>query len=174
MVVAPSGAGKTTLVDALLRSHAPPEVARAVGLGAAEGLAVSDAIDIHSIEPVLPRLALLYDLTRPWKYDTKTHARDEPLDILDCAARTRVVTLFAEPAQLLERRGPRRESKRAQIALGIYESGPRLVTMYRSWLELLDARRLESIFVDTTGTPRVIARADLEARLAALDTAAPG
>jgi SAM-dependent methyltransferase len=170
----PSGAGKTTLVENLLRSQAPEKLARAVNLGSADGLVVSDARDIRKVEPVVSRLALLYDLTRPWKYDTKSFAREEPLHVLDCAARTRVVTLFAEPEELVLRRALAREGKRTRRALDIYESGPRLSVMYRSWFEFLDGRRLESLCVDTTAAPRLIDRAELEARLEAIEAKGAG
>lgn len=91
------------------------------------------------------------------------------------AARTHVFTLFAEPAQLLARRSPKgKPGPRGKLALLVHESLPRVATMERLWLAFLDARRLEGVLVETTDAPRVIARADLEARRAAMEGAGPG
>lgn len=146
VVAGPTSVGKDTFIARLLAGELP-EVAR-----------VLDARDLSTWKVAGPRslrqldgsrttgLILHYDFLRPYFRSTKTHDRDEALDILQVARNVRFVTLVASPRLLRERietseirpktkgdayKGPKRLLKLRRD----YEDPARIRQFYERWLE---------------------------------------
>ncbi len=171
VLAGPTGAGKRTLCGRLLEKEERPDLREAIGWGTGGWVGADPRAVAASTETRVDKLVLRYDLLRPWKAyiaGAKVYSRDEALDLLECADEARVATLFVEPHELLGRERERTARRRPGRVLGLYEHGPRVASVYRAWLDFLDARRLESAFIDSTAEPRSITRAELEARLDAV------
>jgi 2-polyprenyl-3-methyl-5-hydroxy-6-metoxy-1,4-benzoquinol methylase len=167
VVAGPTAAGKSTLI-AGLRRDALPEIAKRVGIAAGAVWPDTDSKGLVAMtRPRLPRLLFHYDFLRPYLRSAKVHARDEALDVLDCAERVTTLTLWCPPERL------RRQLQRAEIAprslLGLhwgpkrhrqlareYADPARVRDHYRRWFEHLERRPGEHWVVSLTDGVRVL------------------
>ncbi len=139
LVAGPTAAGKRTLAAALF-GGALPELAAALELGdpARFGRLVRDAELRRPGPAAVDALALRYDILRPHFASIHGYARDPVLDVLACAERVTILTIFAPPERLAAQlraaeAGKRRWSKRHRRMLERYESG-KVLEDYRRWL----------------------------------------
>jgi 2-polyprenyl-3-methyl-5-hydroxy-6-metoxy-1,4-benzoquinol methylase len=108
-------------------------------------------------EPVRERLALFYDFDRPLTTGAGNFAHDPALDIVQCAERKSVLTVWNHPDRLLDavrpglNSGPRRQRKRLERLHQLYSDTDRLLQMYRQWFAYLRAKGLDhQVLVEET------------------------
>jgi 2-polyprenyl-3-methyl-5-hydroxy-6-metoxy-1,4-benzoquinol methylase len=160
VVAGPTSVGKSTLIDRLLTGRA---AGAAATLGVDEGRAwvLTGPTGLHRLEGTrFDGLLYHYDFVRPVFRSTKTHHRDETLEILDTAARLTFATLVAPPEILRERlleseirpktvAGRYRGSARYLKILKAYEDPPRLRRLYDRWLSYCATREGRQVLVST-------------------------
>jgi hypothetical protein len=175
VVAGATGCGSAELAAQLARGQAP-ELAAALGIqapghGSGAGWVLVDANDLAEFDqPVVPRLILHYDILRPHRRSAKTHARDEVMDVLGCAAQRSFATLWRAPEALRSRfqahpvpwhtrAGWLFEGRRRRKLLREFKDPQEIEGHYRRWFE----------FAEKTGSRHVVVSPEAEARLASLD-----
>jgi hypothetical protein len=180
VVAGPTASGKSTLISRL-QTDAVPEIALRAGIDRGADWLAAGSKDLASIaRPVIPRLIFHYDFLRPYLRSAKVHARDEGLDVFDCAERVTTFTLVCSAAQLREQLhrgeiapstffgrhvGPRRH----RLLEREYADPDRVREHYRRWFDHLRTRPGEHRVVSLDGGTRVRPIAEWES---ALDDAA--
>jgi ABC-type branched-subunit amino acid transport system ATPase component len=157
VLAGPSGAGKTHLVERVL-SGSDRVLAGRLGIERPEAWQTVTAQELRSLEiPEVARLLLHYDLLRPWRGGARSFARDEALDVLACAERVRVCTLYCPPSVLIARLERRCATAAgdglvlAREALALYRQPGLLATTYAGWLAFCAGQGLEPHLVDASG-----------------------
>ena len=158
IVAGPTASGKSRLIDRIVAGHEPALCARC-GIDDPALWPAMNAFDLVLPQtPHMERLLFHYDTLRPFKRSAHVHERDEALDILGCAQRVRVVTIWNPPEALLEqievadilrktRRGVFRGNKRKAKIHALYKDPRNIVEHYREWFAFCRTRGLEPLVV---------------------------
>jgi len=166
VVAGPTSSGKSTLI-AQLQSGAQGEVAAHVGIRDGTEWPHAGSKELASLNrPVVPKLLFHYDFLRPYLRSAKVHARDEGLDVFDCAERVTTLTLICSAEQLRRQIrageiaprtffgrhvGPRRH----RLLEREYADADRLREHYRRWFAHLAQRPGEHRAVSLEGGVRI-------------------
>jgi 2-polyprenyl-3-methyl-5-hydroxy-6-metoxy-1,4-benzoquinol methylase len=167
VVAGPTAAGKSTLISRLQREELP-ELAGSLGIADGADWPHADSKSLAGMTQAhLPRLLFHYDFLRPYLRSAKVHARDEGLDVLDCADSVATLTLWVSPERLREQLqrgeiaprslfgahwGPKRHRRLARE----YADPARVRDHYRRWIEHLRRRPGEHWLVSLEGGVRVV------------------
>jgi len=166
LVAGPTASGKSTLIERLRRNELP-EVAGRAGIGDGAAWRFGSAKDLPQLRQVhLSKLLFHYDFLRPYLRSAKIHARDEGLDVFDCAGSVTTLTLWCPPERLRAqlRRGeiaPRSllgfhwGPKRHRLLEREYADPARLLEHYRRWFAHLRGRPGEHLVVSLDGGVRI-------------------
>ncbi len=158
VVAGPTASGKSRLIERIVAGHEPALCAR-LGIDDPGLWPAMNAFDLVLPQaPHMERLLFHYDTMRPFKRSAHVHERDEALDILGCAPRVRVVTIYNPPEELLEqfevadirrktRRGVFRGNKRKAKIHALYKDPRNIVEHYREWFAFCRTRGLEPLVV---------------------------
>lgn len=162
VVAGPTAVGKTTLIDSVLEGREVP-TREVLGIDPSRSWIMTGPTMLHRLEGTrLDGLIFHYDFVRPVFRSTKTHDRDETLEILETAEQLTFATLIAPPEVLRERllkseiqpmtRGGRyRGSARFLKILRTYEDPARLRRMYDRWLAYCAGRGRQVIISTANG-----------------------
>lgn len=157
VLAGPSGVGKSHL---LRRIFDEPDGVAARDLAIADPkswLRTKATRVVDVTEPVVPRFLMHYDILRAAIGGSRTFERDPALEVIECAQKVRVVTLFCPREMLLSRfeSRPRPASeKRARTqddVLAIYRRPGEIRRVYERWRESLLARGIAPEFIDVSG-----------------------
>lgn len=155
LVAGPTSSGKSRLIERL-GAGAEPGIARHLGIDEPGAWPAMNAFDLlEPQEPRAERLLFHYDTLRPFMRSAHVHAGDEALDILDCARRVRVLTIWNPPARLLAqyeqavikseaRKGVLRGHGRKARIHALYRDPAQIVAHFRAWFGFCRARGLET------------------------------
>ena len=150
VVAGPTGSGKSTLIETIQRGGAPSLCAR-LGLGDGSRWPMLSAFDIvEPQEPHLERTLFHYDTLRPFLRSAHVHARERALELLSCARRARVLTVWTPQPVLLarfEQQGKARKGRRRRAIHALFSDRERVLEHYREWFAFCAARGLEVLVV---------------------------
>ena len=158
VVAGPTASGKSRLIERM-KAGQGPELCGQLGIEDPGLWPAINAISLVSPQtPHMERLLFHYDTMRPVMRSAHVHERDEALDILGCAKRVRVVTIWNPPETLLEqlevadirrktKRGVYRGNKRKAKIHALYKVPRNIVEHYRTWFRFCRGRGLEPLVV---------------------------
>ena len=173
IVAGPTASGKSRLIDRAIAGD-EPEFCRQLGIDDPSLWPAMNAFGLVAPQPPhMERLFFHYDTMRPFKRSAHVHERDEALDILGCARRVRVVTIWNPPETLLDqfeeadirrktKRGKYRGNKRKAKIHMLYKDPRNIVEHYRNWFAFCHQRGLEPLVVLPHDGMRCISVGDWE------------
>ncbi len=158
VVAGPTSAGKRTLEQKFVNNQLP-QLAEWVGTPDASvwGEPFFASRQWEPSEPVRERMLFHNDFLRPYLRSTRTHERDEALDVLDAAEKISFITLWTPPEQLIEQitaadvefrqKTGKAPSKRHQKVRELYKDPQRILKHYREWFAFTESRSKDHIVV---------------------------
>jgi len=159
IVTGPTASGKKTLCRRLVANEIAPLSSR---IGIEDGADWGPHVHANRLwQPSAPhreRMILHYDFLRPHLRSTKTHDRDEAMDVLESAGHVTFVTIWTPPERL------RRQiqsgeiepktffgfffgRKRHRLIAAEYEDDAKILEHYRRWFRFTQARRADHVVV---------------------------
>lgn len=147
LVSGPTGSGKSTLIERLTQ-NALPALAAELDLGDGASWTVTSVSRLAQVsEPAVPKLIFHYDFL--WRYPTSAgvEPRDEYLDIVDCAERVTILTIWTPPSVLRRQheqheitpmmRGGKFRGRARQLQIQkMYADEAAVRGHYRAWLAI--------------------------------------
>jgi 2-polyprenyl-3-methyl-5-hydroxy-6-metoxy-1,4-benzoquinol methylase len=185
IVAGPTSAGKSTLIERLL-AGAWPELAARLDLGDPRSWRLARTGGLGALaEPRIDRLLFEYDIVHPHVKSAQTYDRHEPLDIVECAEDTTVLTVWTPPAVLstqLERgeiqprtrRGVYRGSHRRLRVRSLYRDPRQVLRFYEDWLAFCERKGCRRLMVSAHDGIDITSVEAWRARVAAAPPTAPG
>ena len=114
----------------------------------------------------LENLLYHYNILRPWGNDTRIHARDPALDVLSCAHRSTIVTLWCDPEVICQRLKARlqnikgrRHRRRVEEILTLCQKGEHLANLYDNWYDYCRRQDAQLFFIDCSREPHMLSPA---------------
>lgn len=145
LIAGASGTGKTTLIQRIQQGTVPGEIAAALELDGFRNAPVMNAFEhTRPGQADSEKLIFHYDLNRTCRQPARHFDVDTPLQVVDCAERVTVVTLWADPTVVEQRQRMRtltlgrhnreyRERQRMDLEAG--HDPARVRQHYRKWFE---------------------------------------
>lgn len=171
-----TSSGKSTLIGKL-RQEELPEVAEAIGMETDDNWTYTDVAHVRDIKTEkIEKAVYHYDILRIFKSDTYTYSREQGIDVLDCADKRTVITIWCDPdvlrrrQQVKLRKGMRHwRERRVKDVLALYENGSQLAEQYRKWVTYSRQKQAELFFVDCTGEPRLLTHSEWDRKVKTLE-----
>lgn len=105
----------------------------------------------------IPAMLYDFDIHKPWSNNSRVFSSEPALDVLGCADRCTVVTLWCDPEVLIRRVEERRQHardpqhlRRLDEILEVYRTPELLIRIYKDWIEFCRSRHAQLYFIDTT------------------------
>lgn len=164
LVAGASGAGKSTFIEHVRRGTLPRGIADRVEVEPFRLAPVVNAFEVANHRSAeAERLVLHYDLNRIHRQPARRLRGDVSLQLVDCAERLTLITLWADPRAVAHRRLQRTRSDesserhREQQRRDLQAGSPEMVrSLYREWFEYCREWPAAHHVVDSSGEYRVL------------------
>ena len=183
LVAGPPAAGKSTFTHRLRQGDAP--LKQAIGGLDAATWPSEVASRLHKVtEPHLPGFLLEYNILHPFLGAAKSYARDEAMEIVDCAKNVTAVTLWVSPADLLKHVDQREATVSDKADADqfnqfheqlrhLYRQPAEVAAMYRRWWDYARGRFAKHIILSLSDGVTRMSDEQFESALAELEAAPP-
>jgi len=167
-----ASSGKTTFIDSIKRGELS-EIASQIGINIKDNWTYTDAEDIKSIKKEkIQNVVYHYDILRTFDSTSYRYSIEQGMDIVDCASRRKVVTLWCDP-QVLRQRLPstanndQRHWRQLRISnvMELYQNEKLLAQQYQKWLEFCQQKGVQLFFVDCTSRPRLMSHSEWDQKI---------
>jgi hypothetical protein len=171
-----TASGKSTLIDKLTQGEFHG-IAEGIGMDPRDNWIYSDAVRIRNIlSQRVGNVIYHYDLLRAFESDTYTYSREQGMDVLDCAGKRTVVTIWCDPEVMCRRQQPKLKKgmshwreRRVKNVLTLYQNPSQLAKQYRKWVAHCRQNQAQLFFVDCTGEPRLLTHSEWDRRVKSLE-----
>ena len=170
-----TSSGKSTLIDKLMQGKFS-DIAGEIGMDARDNWIYSDAVRIRNIPSErIGNVIYHYDLLRAFENDTYSYSREQGMDVLSCADKRTVVTIWCDPEVMCRRqqtklkKGMRHwHERRVKNVMALYKNGSQLAKQYRKWIAHCRKEQAQLFFVDCTDEPCLLTHSEWDRKVESL------